>query len=135
MRLFVLMSILMSLPGVADEVSVMDSYRHGYAIQGRLTITDTDKPKCKIKKPIEQLFVYIEEVSDFLIPRGTSSKLGPNGEFYFEVDSRYMNYSFIVLVTPSNFVAYKTTFFAYNAPKTYDLTLSCINDLNSWEDK
>ena len=133
MRLFILIWIIFNFVGVAEEASVTDSYRHGYTIEGRLTITDTDKSKCKIKKPVDQLFVYIEEVSDFLIPRGTSSKLGPNGEFYFEVDSRYMNYSFVVLVTPSNFVAYKTTFFAYNAPKTYDLTLSCVNDMNNWD--
>lgn len=133
MKILILLGFVISSMGLSEEASVSDSYRHGYTIEGRLTVTDTDKQKCKIKKPMEQLLIYIEEVSDFLIPRGTSTKLGPTGEFYFEVDSRYMDYRFVVLVIPSNFVAYKTTFFAYNAPKTYELTLSCINDMNSWE--
>ena len=123
--------IVIATTGFATD-GIIDAYQHGHEIKGQLIITDLNSPECHLKSPYDELIVYLEEKSDFLIPRGVRSSLNEKGEFYFPVDSRYVNYRLVVLVTPSNFLTYQTTLYAYNAPETYKLTLSCVDDMTMW---
>lgn len=131
MRYFALyLGLVFFLPLLSSNVT--ENYQHGWTMKGKLTITDRDEFRCRVKVPHRDAVVYLEEITDFLSPRRIKSKISPTGEFSFEVESRYQDYRFYILVNNGGYRAYEKILYAYNAPETYDLTLSCINDMKNF---
>jgi len=116
------------------SANINENYRHGWVIKGSIEVTDLKDSKCRVKKPNEELVLYLEEITDFLTPRRIKSELDGNGNFRFEVDTRYADYKLLVHKKSGGYLTYSKVLYAYNAPETYKLTISCANDMKNWND-